>query len=416
MRINELKDVVDWRLCVGCGLCAYLCPDNVKLKDIVNDGIRPEVLANGCGPSCECLQACPGLHAHHDTQRNDGVDELRAGWGPVLELFEGYAADPELRFRGSSAGLATALALYCLEREEMYGVLHIEGDANEPWRNRTVLSRDRDVLLRRTGSRYAPASPCDSLHLIENAPRPCIFIGKPCDVTGLRNAMALRPQLSKKVGVAIGIFCAGTPSTQGTLDLLQQLEVDSSKVEEIRYRGNGWPGNYSARLQDEEQPRRQLSYKASWSFLQEYRPFRCHLCPDGTSEFADISCGDPWYREIHEDEPGLSLVVVRTPKGREIVRRAIESGYVVLQPAESNKLEAAQKNLLAKRSAIWGRLLAMKIFGIPAPKYVGFSLLKNWMRLPLPEKLRSVLGTTRRIMTRRYFLKRNDHRIKAANG
>lgn len=69
----------------------------------------------------------------------------------------------------------------------------------------------------------------------------------------------------------------------------------------------------------------------SWGFLQKYRPYRCHLCPDGTGEFADISCGDPWYREIKEHETGYSLALARTQRGREILHAAIDAGYAVLK-------------------------------------------------------------------------------------
>jgi coenzyme F420 hydrogenase subunit beta len=143
----------------------------------------------------------------------------------------------------------------------------------------------------------------------------------------------------------------------------------------------------------------------SWGFLQKYRPFRCHLCPDGTGEFADLSCGDPWYREIPEDEPGQSLVVVRTERGRKILHSATEAGYVYLKPADSTVLVDSQKNLLEKRGAIWGRLLAMKLFGLPIPELMGFSLYENWRKSPLEVKLRSTVGTARRIITRRYYRK-----------
>ncbi len=404
--ITNIKDVVDWRLCVGCGVCAYICPENkINLVDMVNDGIRPLIADEGCGPYCECLRACPGNEIVHSSFAHNPelIAELQPGWGPILEIWEGYTADPVMRFNGSSAGLATTLALYCLEKEDMYGVLHIEADPEEPWRNRTVLSQDRKALLNRTGSRYAPASPCDRLDQIESAQKPCVFIGKPCDVAGLRKAQALRPELDRKVGVAIGIFCAGTPSTRGTLDLLQQLNVDPDEVEEIRYRGQGWPGMYTVQQKGEKCPSHKMSYENSWGFLEKYRPYRCHLCPDGTGEFADLSCGDPWYREIEENEPGYSLVVVRTERGRKILHGAMAAGYVHLVRAENKKLVQSQKNLLAKRSAIWGRLMAMKTFGIPTPRLDGFSLFKNWCSLSIQEKLRSTLGTVRRIIKRGYY-------------
>jgi coenzyme F420 hydrogenase subunit beta len=145
----------------------------------------------------------------------------------------------------------------------------------------------------------------------------------------------------------------------------------------------------------------------SWGFLQRYRPYRCHLCPDGTGEFADLACGDPWYREIPEDEQGHSLVVVRTERGRRILRSAKEAGYVHLKRVDPMALVDSQKNLLGKRKAIFGRLLAMRLFGLPIPRLVGFSLYENWRKLPLKEKLRSTVGTVRRIVTRHYYRKLN---------
>ena len=56
-------------------------------------------------------------------------------------------------------------------------------------------------------------------------------------------------------GITIGIFCAGTPSSQGTLDLLEKQGIDPRTVEEIRYRGNGWPGKFSVKIKGEAAPR-----------------------------------------------------------------------------------------------------------------------------------------------------------------
>jgi coenzyme F420 hydrogenase subunit beta len=201
----------------------------------------------------------------------------------------------------------------------------------------------------------------------------------------------------------IGFFCAGTPSTQGTLDLIKSLGINPDTVEDIRYRGMGWPGKFSVTIKGEQQPREVMTYMDSWGFLQKYRPYRCHLCPDGTAEFADISCGDPWHRHIEEGEQGHSLVLVRTERGREIVRGARDAGYVVLKRADPSVLEASQSNLRKKRGAIWGRILAMKLFGIPTPKFQGFYLFANWRRLSFKAKARSIIGTVVRIMKRGYY-------------
>ncbi|PPK75703.1 coenzyme F420 hydrogenase subunit beta [Methylobacter tundripaludum] len=407
-RFTDVSDVVKWRLCLGCGACEYACPEKkIKLINFIDQGIRPVVLPTGdCSGCSDCVTVCPGVGVSHDPMMKTAegvINMLTEGWGPVLEIWEGHATDKVIRFDGSSGGLASALALYCIENEGMRGVVHVGNDSEEQYKNKSTFSRTRDDILATTGSRYSPASPCDLFQAIEDAEGACVFIGKPCDLEGLRKTQSIRPGLSKNIGVAIGIFCAGTPSTQGTVDLLAKYGISHEDVEELRYRGRGWPGSFSVRLKSDAEWLELATYEEAWDFLQAYRPYRCHVCPDGTSEFADISCGDPWYRSIDADEPGKSLVLVRSEKGREIVKGAIKAGYIQLTPVEPEILERSQKELLRKRGAIWGRVTTMKTLGIPAPHFQGFSLLQNWLKLSGGQKIRSILGTAKRVITRNYF-------------
>ena len=400
---RNVMDVSSWRLCVGCGACAYICPEeNVRIVDVTDDGLRPLLEQAACKGCASCLAVCPGLHIEHAAKGRPGRDDTGRSWGPVLETWEGFSTDEEIRYRGSSAGLATAIGLYCVEKAGMHGVLHIGADPDAPVRNRTCLSVDRAGLLGRTGSRYSPASPCDGLGRIETASAPCVFIGKPCDVAGLRKAQSLRETLDRRVGIAIGIFCAGTPSTRGTLDLLRKARIEPREVAEIRYRGKGWPGMAEMRRAGEDSPSFRMSYEESWGFLQKYRPFRCYLCPDGTGEFSDISCGDPWYREVRDGEGGSSLVLVRTERGRKILQGAMTEGYVQLTRVPHGLLEASQRNLLQKRRSVWGRILAMKAMLVPFPEMKGFHLFSNWLDGDLGSKARSVIGTAKRIVVRGY--------------
>ena len=149
-----------------------------------------------------------------DVNSNGAIKQLGKRWGRIIELWEGYAADPEIRFKGSSGGLCTALSLFCLEKGYAGGVLHIGSDPERPLKNKTVRSASREELVSRTGSRYSPASPCDGLECIEEARHPSVFVGKPCDVAGLRMAQAIHPELEQKTFLVIGFFCAGTPSTR----------------------------------------------------------------------------------------------------------------------------------------------------------------------------------------------------------
>ncbi|MBC8095429.1 MAG: Coenzyme F420 hydrogenase/dehydrogenase, beta subunit C-terminal domain [Akkermansiaceae bacterium] len=384
-------------------MCAYICPEQkIELRNVLSDGIRPQVANEDCKECRQCLDICPALAIDHRPllQAQGLVREVADAFGPVLEIWEGHAADPEIRHTGSSGGALTALCLFCLEEEKMHGVLHVGEDPENPLRNRTRMSRSREELLSAAGSRYAPASACDSLPEIEQAPAPCVFIGQPAEVTALNKAMAVRPELRKKVGLSLSFFCAGSPATQATIDLLNKRGIAPEDVKHLRYRGRGWPGMFGVQRKSSPEFEPLMTYRESWGFLQKYRPFAVHLFPDFSGEDADIASGDPWYREVTADEPGTSILVVRTERGRQLLHRAIKAGFLVLKPSEPWKLLKSQENMIRKRGAIWGRLAALKLLGVPVPEFKGFNLFRNWLRIPATDKLKSVFGTARRAIQR----------------
>ncbi len=403
--MKEITDVVARQLCCGCGVCAYLAPEQIEMVDALQYGRRPIVNGNGNASAPElrdALTACPGatLRNEVDPSTPGLVTELRPAWGQILELWEGFATDPELRFAGSSGGVASALGLACIEAAGMHGVLHIGARGDVPYLNQTILSTSREEILAACGSRYAPASPCDGLQRIVDAPGPCAFIGKPCDVAATKRARELRPALDEKLGLTVAIFCAGSPSTRGTLELAEAMGVeDPASIRKLRYRGNGWPGMAAVEYeQGGEERSAERTYEESWGQLQSHRQWRCYVCADHTGELADLSVGDPWYRPREEGEAGRSLVLVRTERGRKLLQQAIRSGHLELERVEPEILPASQPNLIHARGANWGRLLTCRLLGAAAPRYEGFPAFRFWLRaLSLREKLSSLLGTAKRV-------------------
>ena len=153
VHINSLQEVVDWELCTGCGACYYACDRGaVRLEHIPSVGIRPRFESQGCASCTRCLSFCPGyaVDGQLQTEQTTVARTTENEFGFALEIWEGHAADAEIRHRASSGGVLSALALYCLEREAMRFVLHTAAHPDEPWSNQTVTSTTREDLLSRT--------------------------------------------------------------------------------------------------------------------------------------------------------------------------------------------------------------------------------------------------------------------------
>jgi len=412
-KIKSIIDVVEYQLCTGCGMCAYIEPLRFEMLDSLEYGKRPFLIEKCVDETGEALAVCPGIHLKRENNIDNDeniISELSDGWGNVYSVWEGYAADEEIRLSGSSGGASTVLALYCLEKGIANGVIHTSADENIPYINKTVLSKNRHDLLKSVGSRYSPASPAEGLKFVADKAEKYVFVGKPCDIAAVHNAKKIRPELDKHIPIRIGFFCAGVPSLEGNINLLKNNGVnDLSSLKSLNYRGNGWPGLWRASFFDKGKCKTVTkTYSESWGYLQKFRQWRCYICPDHTGEFSDISVGDPWYRDVLPNEQGKSLIVARTKRGLELIEAAAKDGYLILESKNYKLLPGSQPNLLLTKGTVWARLLMLRLFGAPFPKYQGFVFFKYWLtQLTIKDKAQSVYGTVKRI-----FIKKLHSRIK----
>lgn len=409
MSADPITAVVERNLCTGCGGCAGAFPNAIRMLEDPVHGRRPVVARSdeGRAASKAAMAICSG--AYSDWSQLPIRDQTDADWGPILSTWEGWAADPEIRLKGSSGGAVTALAAFALHFGQVDGVAHVVARRDDPRLNEAVISHDRVGLMRGTGSRYAQASPAELVGEITRGADQVAFIGKPCDVASVRRATEQDNELAAKIPLTIAIFCAGAPNLMATDRLLDRLEVPKDgDLIELRYRGNGWPGLMQATWRDEagvEHLSKGIPYAEGWgTILQGERRWRCNICADHTGAFADISVGDPWHAPPKGDlDAGRSLIVARTTKGRALVEAAIRAGVLIAEPRSRNVIEDAQPNLKKTHGAAWGRIAAMRVVGLQTPHLKGQRLWSLWLRLSTKQKLLSVLGTWKRILRNRLW-------------
>lgn len=402
-RPKTLEEVIANRHCSGCGACAALAPTYVAMRETEDENRRPAFKSKA--PKAlqkELAHICPSMR-HTPVYRQTHMEQA---WGPVLQVWQGHAIDPDIRFKGSSGGGVTALALSAMRVSGMAAVLHVKARSDDPALNEAALSYTKADLLRGAGSRYAPASVADRMPLLSTVDGECVVIGKPCDIAGANAVAAHHDNIAHHLGLTISIFCAGTPSNSGTKALLTALGMpQGAKLKSLHYRGNGWPGDMVAAWQgpDGTHDHGATSYADGWgNILQKYRQWRCHTCADHTGELADISVGDPWQDPPEDNALGQSLFVIRSERGRQIFQAAIESGHIQAYRVAPQILFEAQPNLYATKGAVWGRRLVHGLIAGKALRLRGDSF-DCWQALSLKAKTQSVLGTLKRVLVRRFF-------------
>ncbi len=348
-------------------------------------------------------KSCPALNLDIRPYKTANYHPV---WGEILETLKGHALDNEVRQAGSSGGVISALAQYCLEQKLVDGVIQIQASQTDPLENVATISRSRQNIIASSGSRYAPASPAQALKWVAMSTEKYLFIGKPCDVAAVRQMQAHDPRLKQNIPYVVSFMCAGTPSLHGTEQVLDQLGVEREDVTSFRYRGDGWPGLTKATLKNGDA--RTMTYNDSWGkVLNRHLQTRCKICPDGIGEFADIVCADGWEGDekgypSFEERDGNSLILIRTDKGRELFRNAEADGVVQAEAFDTAGIFAIQPFQYYRRTTILPRLWAMKLLMLKTPSYKGFELGKGIREIGLYQSFKAFTG----LLVRRKKIKR----------
>ena len=391
--------VVKAQLCTGCGLCASLSGGALRIHSVAPGYNRPMQLAP-VSPQAEAAiaAACPGaiVEAWPEAPATHPV------WGPYRSVSTGFAADETVRFKGSSGGVVTALAMAALRSGLVDRVVHISASANDPAGNQVIVSRCASDIIEGAGSRYVSSSPLEDIDRLLSEGGSMAFIGKPCDVSALRSLAKIDPRVDAHVPLMLAFFCAGIPSRNAVGRVLKAMGVDEGRLRAFRYRGNGWPGNAAATLQDGSLA--EMSYEESWGgYLSKEVQFRCKICPDAVGGGADIACADAWYGgetgyPTFEELEGRSLIIARTARGEDFLSKASVLGSVLAAPLAISEIDLMQPSQAARKRLILARTTALAALLRPRPMMSGLQVARAARAASLSDQVRNFAGTIRRAL------------------
>jgi len=394
---RSLTEVAAFGLCTGCGLCAGMARSGAVRMAMTPEGyLRPIVdPALGAAEHESLLELCPGNRQTLGATEAPTSDRI---WGAYHRLLKGHARDAELRFKASSGGVISALALHLLESGKVDFILHIAADPDSPLRSRLQTSRSRAEILAGAAARYGPAAPLASIDALLGEGRPFAVIGKPCDIAGIRNLARADARAARLIPYTIAFFCAGVSSLNISEAIVAKYGLALDEVTAMRYRGHGCPGPTHIRSRDGRVF--EQSYDETWSeeLAQEIQ-FRCKICPDSIGEQADIVCGDAWVGAggyAHAEHDGWNAIVARSAAGAALLREMEAAGSLVSEPLAIRDLDLIQPHQVERKRALLARLAALAVKRQPRPRYRGFRLAANaWAGHG--RFLQNFLGTCRRI-------------------
>jgi coenzyme F420 hydrogenase subunit beta len=394
---NLERDVVEPGLCAGCGLCEAIArPDAIRVHLDRFGYFRPKVVRTPSSSVTKLIKACcPGVQL----VRRSGSVPYHPLWGPILSVNTGYTTDEALRHQGSSGGVVSAIGLFLLETNKVDFVAQVSAPSNDPLGNELQLSRTRDQILHAAGSRYGPSAPLRKVIELLDGGHTFAFIGKPCDVAALRQFSKFDPRVQRQIPYMLSFICAGVPSRNGSLELIDRLGIAEQGLVSLRYRGEGWPGKVQAITSAGEV--RDMDYATSWgTILNKHLQFRCKVCADGTGEFADIVGADAWYSEngypSFEERAGRSLVIARTALGQALLDELCLANRIVLTPLPIRELSDLQPYQKARKSLVLGRLVGHALATGRTVRYRRMGLLRASLSASPSHLLRNLVGTYRR--------------------
>lgn len=365
MRSSVIAGAVEHDLCIGCGLCAALCPDGALAMRWNRYGEYNPVEVTPCTTECGlCAKVCP--FADHDENEDTIGKELygnvsgirhRPETGYYLASYVGHSE--KHRPSSASGGMATWL-LEALLTEGVVDHVICVAPTGDPERLFAFRIFDTPEDLRTgAGSAYYPVEMSGVIREVLQVPGRYAVTGLPCFIKALRLAGQRNKKLRERIVVTIGLVCGQLKSRHFT-DYIAALAGVEGEVTAVRYRGKSPDqpaNNYHYAFTTAGGEERKIFWNEGISEAWTNRwftPNACNYCDDVFAECADVTCMDAWLPEYSRDSRGTNLLLVRSPVVQEVIARG---EGVCLDPIPVERVVQSQRGVVAiKRQHLGYRL------------------------------------------------------------
>ncbi len=384
---ENVSSVVQSGLCVGCGVCAGVCPrEHLSMEWNSSGEYNPSETGRGCIDCGLCLAVCPfrpgnanedelskELFGPHATQHDAALGHYSSTW----------AGQCGQRIESASGGWLTRVAGELLASGKVDAVACVMPGNGADELFRFGMASSQEELMRARGSAYYPVHVAEVLRYIRKNPGRYAITAMPCLAKALRLASKKLPWLRDRLAFVIGVVCGQMKSRHYTRHLAALAGVDEPLVQ-CHYRGKALEstaGNLIFSCQGESGQRGRLAWGEGAARAWTHRWFAipaCSYCDDMFAELADASFMDAWLARFEKDASGTSLVVCRNRELESLMIGAAQ-GRGWLEPIAADEVVKSQAGALRWKRELLAARLALDGYkgGIPLRKRVSPSLGKT---------------------------------------
>lgn len=371
------NNVLDARLCTGCGACVGLCP----YQAIYNDRT---VQLHYCDlTEGKCHAYCPRTPTDLEKLRELLFDakDMTPEIGALKAYYLTRAADPEIRAVAQHGGTVTALMELALA-EGLIDTALVSSDDNQYLRYGTK-AVDKKTLRENAGVKFivSPMAAAFNQFAQQEKGRAGV-VATPCQALALAKMKLDKDKdEAKKINqlqLVIGLYCGWAMSAEKFLALLTQKRIKADEIKRMDIpAGKNMLEVYTA------QSVKEIPFAEAQACIRE----ACNYCTDSTAEYADVSVGAARFAGTVDEQRGWNQLIVRSEKGRDLIDLAVKRGVLETKeaPAESLrqfKVAALEKKRnalanIARKSGSAKKLLYLSNDDPVVKKYLGVEKKKQ---------------------------------------
>jgi coenzyme F420 hydrogenase subunit beta len=344
---HDFSDL-DPELCAYCGTCVSVCPMNSLIAE--NEKIELVGECKSCGT---CFDFCPGREVSFSKLNKYVFRKSSKGIiGVHKSIYVAHSKDANIRAKGSSGGVVTALLIYALEKKIIDGAIVVGMNKKEPWKYEIKIAKNIEEIIEAAQSKYAIVPLNSILRKLENETGNFAVVGLPCHIQGIRKLQFGSWENAKKIKLLIGLFCGFNLHFSATDYLINKVGVKKCDIKSLEYRGGDWPGGFLIKTKNGTE---KFIKKFYYNFVNVmFVPKRCLLCADLMNELADISVGDAWLNDITD---GWSTVIIRSENGRILFKEAAKHNYIDYKQITKEDILKSHSHLIRyKKRSVFVRL------------------------------------------------------------